>query len=244
MPEPAHTVEGWHVVHDFRTIDWRAWKTAPAADRARALEALEALLTDWQKVEDEGRGSYGVFQIVGQKADLLFLHFRPTLDELLAVKTAFNRTTLADFLRPAYGYYSIVELGGYTGNPEEDPWAKARLYPKVHRDGYVCFYPMSKKRAGADNWYMLPQEERARMMHSHGDIGKKFRGRVTQVISGSQGLDDWEWGVTLYAPDPIHFKKIIYEMRFDEVSARFGEFGPFYVGKGLDLGGLKALFSL
>ncbi|MBE3595736.1 MAG: heme-dependent peroxidase [Hydrogenibacillus sp.] len=244
MPEPARTVEGWHVLHDFRTIDWSAWKTAPSADRTRALEALDALIHDWQHAEDEGYGSYGVFQIIGQKADLLFLNLRPTMDALIDVETALNKTVFADYLLPAYSYYSIVELGGYTGDPEQDPWAKSRLYPKVRREEHVCFYPMNKKRAGADNWYMLSNDERAQMMRAHGDIGKKYRGKVLQVISGSQGLDDWEWGVTLFSADPLHFKKIIYEMRFDEVSARFGEFGPFFVGKGLDREALYRLFAV
>jgi len=105
-----------------------------------------------------------------------------------------------------------------------------RLFAKIPDRPYVCFYPMNKRRAGADNWYSLPIEERQRLMHEHGLIGRRYAGRVTQVISGSIGFDDWEWGVDLFADDPLVFKHLVYEMRFDESSARFGEFGQFFVG--------------
>jgi chlorite dismutase len=106
----------------------------------------------------------------------------------------------------------------------------SRLWPKIPERGYLCFYPMNKRRAGADNWYMLPLEERQRLMHDHGMIGRRYAGQVNQVISGSIGFDDWEWGVDLFADDPLVFKKLVYEMRFDESSARYAEFGPFHFG--------------
>ncbi|MDY0322648.1 MAG: heme-dependent peroxidase [Candidatus Carbobacillus sp.] len=240
----AHTVEGWHVLHDFYTIDWPAWKETEKKVRRHALEELSETYATWENIESEEGGSFGVFQIIGQKADLLFMHLRPSMDELLKEEVAFRKLMIADFLLPAHSYYSIVELGGYTGDPEQDPWAKGRLYPKLKRDEHVCFYPMNKKRLGTDNWYMLPIEDRASMMRSHGEIGKAYRGKVLQIISGSQGLDDWEWGVTLFSKDPLQFKKIIYEMRFDEVSARFGEFGAFFVGKGLDMDDLKEMLDV
>jgi chlorite dismutase len=104
-----------------------------------------------------------------------------------------------------------------------------RLWPKIPTRRYLCFYPMNKRRAGDDNWYQLPIDERRRLMHEHGMIGRRFAGQVTQIISGSVGFDDWEWGVDLFADDPLVFKKLVYEMRFDESSARYAEFGPFIV---------------
>ena len=106
----------------------------------------------------------------------------------------------------------------------------ARLLPQVPDRRYVCFYPMNKRRYGSDNWYSCPIEERQLLMREHGMIGRRYAGQVTQVISGSIGFDDWEWGVDLFADDPLVFKKLVYEMRFDESSARYAEFGPFYFG--------------
>jgi hydrogen peroxide-dependent heme synthase len=106
----------------------------------------------------------------------------------------------------------------------------ARLYPKIPNRRYLSFYPMDKKRDGEQNWYRLPMEERRRLMHDHGMVGRRFAGEVTQIISGSIGFDDWEWGVDLFADDPLVFKKLVYEMRFDEASASYARFGPFYVG--------------
>lgn len=233
MGEAAHTIEGWYTLHDFRTVDWQAWKELSDEERAEVLNELEGLLHDWKGIEEDGKGSYGVYSIVGQKADLLFLHMRNSLKELNEIENAFNKSRLAQFLFPARSYVSIVELGGYTGDPEQDPAVKARLYPILAKEKHICFYPMNKKRQGNENWFMLPTEERARMMRSHGAIGRKYAGRVQQIVTGSVGLDDWEWGVTLFAENPLDFKKIVYEMRFDEVSARFGEFGSFVVGYGI-----------
>ncbi|MGQ9735898.1 MAG: hydrogen peroxide-dependent heme synthase [Thermaceae bacterium] len=245
MPEPTHTLEGWHILHDFRRINWPLWQEAAREERTQAFEELKALIAEWEGVEKEGRGSFGVYQVITQKADLLFLNLREGLDELLEVEARLNRSRLARFLLPAYGFYSVVELGSQTGPLDpESPDVKPRLTPKVPPSGYVCFYPMNKRRQGQDNWYMLPARERAELMKAHGETGRKYQGKVLQVISGAQGLDDWEWGVDLFSEDPIQFKKIVYEMRFDEVSARYGEFGPFHVGKRLDEEGLKALLGL
>ena len=108
--------------------------------------------------------------------------------------------------------------------------ARPRLFPQVPPRRYTCFYPMSKRRGEQVNWFDLPGKTRAELMRSHGEIGRKYAGQVVQVISGSVGLDDWEWGVTLFADDPLVFKKLIYEMRFDPASSRYALFGPFYVG--------------
>ncbi|GGM99001.1 putative heme-dependent peroxidase [Thermus composti] len=232
VPEPTFTLEGWHILHDFRFLDFPGWLSAPKEARREAWEELKGLLSAWERVEAEGKGAFGVYQVVTHKADLLFLNLRESLDALLEVEEALNKSAFARFLRPAYGFYSVVELGSQTGPLDpESPYVKPRLTPKVPKGGYVCFYPMNKRRQGQDNWYMLPAKERAQLMKAHGETGRKYQGKVLQVISGAQGLDDWEWGVDLFSEDPIQFKKIVYEMRFDEVSARFGEFGPFYVGK-------------
>jgi chlorite dismutase len=107
-----------------------------------------------------------------------------------------------------------------------------RLYPELPADmPYVCFYPMSKRRDESQNWYVLSLDERSRLMQSHGLTGRRYAGKVQQVITGAIGLDAWEWGVTLFAKDALDFKKLVTDMRFDEVSAKYAEFGDFYVGK-------------
>jgi chlorite dismutase len=234
VPEPTFTLEGWHILHDFRHLDYAAWFSASREEREAAWAELLEILKEWEKVEAEGKGSFGVYQVITSKADLLFLNLRENLDALLEVEARLNRSLFARYINPAYGFYSVVELGSQTGPLDpEAPYVKPRLTPRVPKTGYVCFYPMNKRRQGQDNWYLLPAKERAELMKAHGETGRKYQGRVLQVISGAQGLDDWEWGVDLFSEDPIQFKKIVYEMRFDEVSARFGEFGPFYVGKRL-----------
>lgn len=246
MSEPTQTIEGWYALHDFRSIDWNSWKAAD--DRRQALDEWSGLSAKWQSEADAGRGSFAMYAIAGGKADFLLLHFRPTLEELLDCKAQFDRTALADHTAKPYSYVSVVELSAYLSrpgaNPADDPRLAARLYPAPPTDGFACFYPMNKRRSGNDNWYSLAMEERQAMMASHGQIGRKYAGIVTQVITGSIGFDDWEWGVTLFANDPLQFKKLIYEMRFDEVSARFAEFGSFYVGKRVAPDRTTDLFSL
>jgi peroxiredoxin len=233
MSEPAKTIEGWYCLHDLRTIDWTALKLVSNEERQEMVHEFLGFLEEMQKVEDDKNGSHALYSIVGQKADFMMMILRPSLEELNKIETAFNKTKLADFTAPAYSYVSVVELSNYMPSdkdPYEDPQMLARLYPILPKWNHICFYPMDKRREGNDNWYMLSMDERSQMMRSHGMIGRQYAGKVKQVITGSVGFDDWEWGVTLFANDPLQFKKLVYEMRFDEVSARFGEFGPFYVG--------------
>ncbi|WP_206830991.1 hydrogen peroxide-dependent heme synthase [Alicyclobacillus fructus] len=241
MPAP-HTLDGWYVFHDFRTVRREAWKAADVHTAAAVLRDFGAFIQDEIDAQQARLGSFGQFLIAGTKADLLFLYMRPTIRELNEVKARFEATRFADFTDRAYSYVSVVELGGYLAKPgvdvEKDEALQMRLKPPVPDMRYVCFYPMNKRRTHPDNWYMLGEEERRKHLMAHGQIGRQYAGKVKQVISGSVGLDDWEWGVTLYADDPIHFKKLIYEMRFDESSARFAEFGPFYVGEQVDAEGL------
>lgn len=234
MSEAALTLDGWYILHDYRSMNWAAWKALSEEERQAAIEELQSVLNQWTSVEEQEQGSTGWFTIVGQKADLLFMNLRPTLQDLIDLETAFNKTRFAEFTIPTYSYVSVVELGNYLPkegvDPYDDPAIQKRLYPNLPQTSHVCFYPMNKKREGSDNWYSLSMEERRNLMRSHGMIGRKYAGKVIQIICGSVGLDDWEWGVTLFSDDPLQFKKIVYEMRFDEVSARYGEFGEFLVG--------------
>lgn len=234
MSEAAQTLEGWYALHDFRTMDWTAWQAADEQTRQLAQEGLQQLLHSWEGIGEQRLGSTAVYTIVGQKADILFMHLRETLEELGDLETAFNKTAFAKFTKPSYSYVSVVELSNYMASPGADPMQNpdiiARLKPALPKTRHICFYPMNKRRSGDDNWYMLDMDERKKLMRSHGMIGRQYAGKVKQVISGSVGFDNWEWGVTLFAEDALQFKKLVYEMRFDEVSARYGEFGEFYVG--------------
>ncbi|MGG1517462.1 hydrogen peroxide-dependent heme synthase [Paenibacillus oryzisoli] len=234
MSEAVQTLEGWYALHDFRLMDWNAWHAATPQERKLAVDELNTFLTDWQQFENDKLGSTAVYSIVGQKADFVFMHLRETLEDLNELENAFNKSSFAAYTIPVYSYVSVVELSAYLAKPGTDPMQDpdiiARLKPTLPKAKHICFYPMNKKRDGGDNWYMLPSEDRKNMMRSHGMIGRSYAGKVKQIITGSVGLDDWEWGVTLFSDDPLQFKKLVYEMRFDEVSARYGEFGDFYVG--------------
>ncbi len=240
MVEAPETLEGWYCLHDFRRVDWARWKALPENERAAAIQEAVEFLTHTEQHTDAAEGSSALYSVLGHKADLLFLHLRPTPDELNALEGAFARTRLADFTTAAYSYVSVTELGLYEAQarggataPEEMrnlPFVQARLKPQIPARRYVTFYPMNKRRGEHENWYTLPMDERRAMMRSHGTLGHKYFGIVQQMITGSVGFDDWEWGVTLFSEDPLQFKKLVYEMRFDEVSAKFAEFGPFLLG--------------
>jgi chlorite dismutase len=233
--ETIITVEGWFALHDFRTIDWQGWLSQNSDEKLHAQASLDVLTQRWQNIDEKREGSFGTYHVVGQKADLLFLHLRPTLNELAELQRELNTAPIARFLKPAHSYVSVVELSNYVvqhAGSVDHPEVQARLKPKLPKSNHVCFYPMNKRRGAGEgnNWYTLQNAERARMMRAHGETGRRFKGRVVQIISGSMGFDDWEWGVTLFANDPIDIKKLVQEMRFDEVSARFAEFGPFLIG--------------
>ncbi|MFD2215180.1 MULTISPECIES: hydrogen peroxide-dependent heme synthase [Bacillaceae] len=249
MSEAAQTLDGWYCLHDFRTVDWSAWKLLSNDEREAAINEFLGLLEKWGVAQDAEQGSHALYSITGQKADFMMMILRPTMEELTEIELEFNKTTLAEFTIPAYSYVSVVELSNYlAGESNEDPYqnphVRARLYPKLPEAKYACFYPMDKRRQGNDNWYMLSMEERRDMMKSHGLIGRSYAGKVKQIITGSVGFDDYEWGVTLFAEDVLQFKKLVYEMRFDEVSARYGEFGSFFVGNILSTSKLNDYFSV
>ena len=255
-PDVNETIEGWWILHRMFAFDRRRWAEVRDAEQQRiAREASDALTP----LAHGDESDLAVAQMLGHKADVMFTHYAQTFDGLAHAQTVFDKCELAEYLEPRDSYVSVLELGLYeaTGKihaalkeralkPYSAEWNAAfdellqeqagqrrnagRLWARVPQRRYVCFYPMDKKREGADNWYMLPFEERAKLMLDHGKIGRSFHGLVTQVISGSVGYDDYEWGVDLYADDPIVFKKLIYEMRFDEASARYAGFGPFFTG--------------
>ncbi|WP_422124050.1 hydrogen peroxide-dependent heme synthase [Planococcus sp. X10-3] len=239
MNEAAITLDGWYVLHDFRSMDWVSWKMLEDEERQFAIDEYQAFMDKVNQADENKTGAHALYSIVGQKADLMLMLLRETMDELNDLETEYNKLTLVAYTVPTYSYVSVVELSNYlAGKSEEDPYqnphVRARLYPELQRSQYICFYPMDKRRDGEDNWYMLPMDTRKELMLSHGKIGRSYAGKVKQIISGSVGFDDYEWGVTLFADDVLQFKKLIYEMRFDEVSARYAEFGSFYVGTRLD----------
>jgi peroxiredoxin len=248
MSEVAVTLEGWYALHDFRSLDWSAWRHASEDDRKEAQIELVEWLKKSEAVHEHKTGSLALYTIVGQKADFVMMHLRETLEELNELETEFNKLLFAAYTYPAFSYVSVVELSNYvnqTGaDPMENPEIIARLKPALPRTNHICFYPMNKKREGNDNWYSLSIEDRKSMMRKHGMIGRQYAGKVKQIICGSVGFDDWEWGVTLFADDALQFKKLVYEMRFDEVSARFGEFGEFFVGNLLSLEKLDRMLQL
>lgn len=251
IPAMPLTIEGASVLHQMLRVRWPEWRARTAEDRAAMLKegasALQAL---------EGQGS-ALFSLLGHKGDLMLVHFRKSFDELAAAERNLTRLRLWDFLEQTTSYLSVVELGLYesTGKvytalaergiePHTDAWKKEieetlerqrqamapRLFPEMPAHKYICFYPMDRRRGEHKNWYQVPLAERARQMQEHGAIGRRYAGSVRQIITGSIGFDDWEWGVDLFSEDPLVFKKLIYEMRFDEVSAVYALFGVFYVG--------------
>ncbi len=239
MAEMPPTDEGWYVLHDLRRVDWDGWREAPEQTRERAVEEGEAFLADAAAVADAEEGYSLVSSVLGDGADLLVVHMRPTLDDLSALERRFEATALAGYTTRADSHVSVTEVSGYVtddyfaGDADEGTrrYMESKLHPDPPEDEFVSYYPMSKRRSGDDNWYTLPMDERAELMADHGETGKRYAGRVSQVVASSAGFDDHEWSVTLFAGDPVDIKDIVYEMRFDEASAQYGEFAEFYVGR-------------
>ncbi|MFB6086164.1 MAG: heme-binding protein [Halodesulfurarchaeum sp.] len=238
MADPPPTEEGWFVLHDFRRIDWPEWQDTPESQQEVAIEAAVEYL------ETIGEGEVGetaIFTVAGHEADLLLIHLRPTLDAVERAERQLDLTPFGRFAGSTRSFVSVTEVGGYTSRDyfeedgEVDPglarYMESKLYPSIPETGYVSFYPMEKRRDPEYNWYDTPMDERAQMMAEHGETGKGYAGQVVQYITSGFGLDDWEWGVTLFSEDPTALKRIVYEMRFDEATAKYGEFGPFFVGR-------------
>lgn len=254
IPAVPLTVEGYSTLHQMMRFRWSAWRALPATERHQiAGEAADLL----RKMEANSTGQSALFSLIGHKADLMLVHFRESFAELNAAELQLAQLRLSDYLEATTSYLSVIELGLYESTtkvykgltdrgiePHSAEWKREiqttldrqreamrpRLFPSIPPARYVCFYPMDRRRGEDKNWYTLPIEERARQMNEHGLVGRRYAGEVRQIITGSIGFDDWEWGVDLFADDPLIFKKLIYEMRFDEVSAVYALFGQFYVG--------------
>jgi hydrogen peroxide-dependent heme synthase len=255
FPPVPLTLEGSSLLHQFFRFDWKAWRSTLASDRGQFAADFVAAL---KKLEHGAGGAQtGLFSQLGHKGDLILVHFRDSFEALNQVELDLAQTGFYDFLTPTHSYVSVVELGLYESSRKTYEAASAkgfenhtpewnaviqdslkrgaeamkpRLFPAIPDAKYLCFYPMDRKRGEQVNWYTVPFAERQRMMHEHGMIGRRYGDVVKQIISGSIGTDDWEWGVDLFADDPVVFKKLIYEMRFDEVSAVYALFGQFYLG--------------
>lgn len=254
--------EGWHVLHLFYHIDHAQWSLFTDEEKRQAKTDLTELVQEIRATPDT---HLLVFSVVSPKADIGFMLLTPDLHTANAYEKQLSLSLGPEILSPAYSYLSMTESSEYTttreqyaadtlkgekglveGSAEFDTalkefddrmahYLKHRLYPVLPDWPVICFYPMSKRRSGADNWYSLDYEERRTLMGGHARTGRTYSGRILQLITGSTGLDEYEWGVTLLAKDTIDVKSIVYEMRFDEVSARFGEFGDFYIGLQLPL---------
>jgi hydrogen peroxide-dependent heme synthase len=252
-PAVPLTLEGSYVLHQMFRLRRAGWRAQEASRRDQILERSTSVLG----ALETGSGPSAIYSQIGHKGDLMLLHFRDSLENLHRAELAIAQTELADFLEPVHSYLSIVELGLYESSaktyaelaaaglvPHSPEWQagvadvlarqsaamSSRLFPQIPSARYLCFYPMDRKRGEAQNWYRVPMAERQRLMHEHGMVGRRYTGSVKQIITGSIGFDDWEWGVDLFADDPLVFKKLIYEMRFDEVSAVYAHFGSFYLG--------------
>lgn len=255
-PNVPEALEGWYILHRLFRFDRQRWEQIPGMQRD---EMARQAMTTLNQMHNAYDSDAGLVQVLGHKADLMITHYARSFEALAAMQTKIDRLSLCHFLRQVGSYVSILELGLYEATarfhtelaqrglePQSEEWAAAfdellleesreprngvRLWAKIPNRRHACFYPMSRRRGEEDNWYTLSYDERLQLMREHGKVGRSYSGQVTQVISGSIGLDDWEWGVDLYADDPAVFKRLVYEMRFDEVSARYGHFGPFYVG--------------
>jgi chlorite dismutase len=263
LPAVPLTLEGSSVLHQMMRFRWVAWKALAPAQRDEVLAEATAALA--------GMDQSAVYSLIGHKGDLMFVHFRKTFEELNETELTLTRLRLSEFLEPTTSYLSMVELGLYESTlklyasladrgiePHSPEWnqeieaqlsrqrqaMKERLWPAIPDGKYICFYPMDRRRGESVNWYLVPMAERQRMMHEHGMVGRRYGGEVKQIITGSIGFDDWEWGVDLFAEDPLVFKKLIYEMRFDEVSAAYALFGTFYIGLKVPAGGLAGLLTI
>jgi peroxiredoxin len=254
LPATPLTLDGSYILHQMFRIRWSAWKALSGSVQKYLLDNARK---SFGAMEENKQEPSGLFSVLGHKGDLMIVHFRPTLDELNQAEINVAHTELFEYLEPTTSYVSVVELGLYEASvklfgeltakglkPGTGEWnaevetelakqrqtAAPRLRPEIPQRRYLCFYPMNKYRGEQKNWYSESITDRQRMMRDHGMIGRRYAGRVTQIISGSIGFDDWEWGVDLFADDPLVFKKLVYEMRFDEASAVYGLFGTFFIG--------------
>jgi hydrogen peroxide-dependent heme synthase len=267
VPAVPLTTEGYSVLHQMLRLRWADWRALPSSEKAAIANEASELLAAMEK---NSPGQSALYSLIGHKGDLMLIHFRSTFADLNQAELKLANLRLSDYLEQTTSYLSIIELGLYDSTlkiykeltdqgiePHSEQWKaeigcklerhkeamKPRLYPDIPPNRYACFYPMDRRRGESKNWYQLPIEERARQMSEHGLVGRRYAGDVKQIITGSIGFDDWEWGVDLFADDPLVFKKLIYEMRFDEVSAVYALFGHFYVGVRVPAASLPKLLN-
>lgn len=247
MIEPVTPGEGRVVLHLFYRVDRGVTPTLPPG----AGKDLADVLTRWTE-----RTQLHVFSTPGHKSDVMLMAIDPDLATLRALQTDVEASLAGPALERTWSYLALTEGSEYTTSPEqyrEDMAAKGvegadldrrvdefaqrmqkytrdKLEPDMPAWELACFYPMSHRREGQDNWYVLDFDERKRLMGEHGRSGRAYTGRVLQLVAGSTGLDAWEWGVTLFAHDLADVKDIVYTMRYDEASARYAEFGDFVIG--------------
>lgn len=254
--------EGWHVMHLFYHVDHVQWSMLGEDEKRQAKTRLTELV---QEIRSTPNTHLLIFSVATPKADLGFMLLTPDLHVANAYEKQLSLSLGPEILSPAYSYLSQTERSEYTTSTEQyiadtlkgeqgleegtpefatavqefeermTHYLKHRLYPVLPDWPVICFYPMSKRRSGNDNWYSLDYEARRKLMAGHARVGRTYSGRILQLITGSTGLDEFEWGVTLLAKDTIDIKAIVYEMRFDEVSARYADFGDFYIGMQLPL---------
>jgi len=253
LAQPPETLEGWYALHQIFSVvpELANDVSQPRVDSTQVLGIMDEGKEGWSAIA----------RLIGSKSHYLVMHFRSSLDAIGEAQDRLSALPMMRSLRVDYSFLSVTEAGLYhltaklareaaarggsvgdatyveeltarAAAERDSAHVRRRLYPTVPEGmPYVCFYPMSKRRNVDQNWYGLDLDERSRLMQSHGMTGRRYAGRVVQVISGAIGLDAWEWGVTLFARDPLDFKKLVTDMRFDEVSAKYAEFGEFYVGK-------------
>jgi hydrogen peroxide-dependent heme synthase len=267
IPAVPLTVEGYSVLHQMMRFRRTAWRGLPDATRSSIAKEAATVLAEMEK---NSNGQSALYSLIGHKGDLMLVHFRNSFADLNQAELKLAGLRLIDYFEPTSSYLSIIELGLYDSTikiykelvdqgiqPHSDQWKaeiecklgrhreamQPRLFPDIPATRYLCFYPMNRLRGEDKNWYTLPIEERARQMNEHGLVGRRYAGEVKQIITGSIGFDDWEWGVDLFADDPLVFKKLIYEMRFDHVSAVYALFGQFFVGVRVPAESLEKLLA-
>ncbi|MGY8686431.1 MAG: hydrogen peroxide-dependent heme synthase [Verrucomicrobiales bacterium] len=253
--------EGWVVMHLFYHLEYATWELLGRDIQRQAKTELTQLVQEIRAHEDT---QLLMFSMVSPKADLGFMLLTPDLHQANAFEKQLSVSLGPEILSPVYSYLSMTERSEYTTSDEQHrqnlideeglaadskeleekvqefnermtKYLHHRLYPNLPEWPIFCFYPMSKRRSGEDNWYSLTFEQRKALMGGHAKLGRMWAGKILQLITGSTGIDDAEWGVTLFGHDLIDVKEIVYRMRFDEVSARYGEFGEFYIGLQLPL---------
>jgi len=256
MPLPSIKLDrGIHAMHLFYRVDRVRWAQLPPGESQKIRERLEKI---GAANSNPSHPSLRTYANLGGKADFAFFLLAAELAQIGQLHRDLENSFPPGILLPVYSYLSVTELSEYTSSDDDNQkmlieqeklepgseifnkrmaelrermkqYEHYRLYPELPDWEVMGFYPMSKRRLAADNWYTLDFAARKKLMGGHARVGRKYAGRISQLITGSTGLDDWEWGVTLMAHQVDALKEIVYEMRFDDVTARYGEFGPFYI---------------